>query len=133
MSNKFNIAQSVSIQASRDEPAVPTVFRSSEGRDWGGLVVHATHEPSKLEGWLDPVMPATSLRLVMCGAIYMESHGQAIHQGDLFLKPGGSGPYELNWRGLSPEPLQLLHLQLNNDMFAHVAAEVAGVIPHGWN
>jgi len=133
VSEKSNITQSGSRQARRDEPTVPTVFRSSEGRDWGGLVVRATDEPLNLEGWSDPVVPDTSVLLVMSGAIYMEPHGlwkgQSIHQGDLFLKPGGSGPYELNWRSLSPEPLQMLHLQLNNDMFARVAEEVAGRDP----
>jgi AraC family transcriptional regulator len=133
MSEKFDIAQSVAMQARRDEPAVPTVFLSSEGRDWGGLVVQATHEPRNLEGWLDPVIPDTSLILVMCGAIYMEPHslwkGEPIRQGDLFLKPGGNGPYELNWRSLSPEPLQMLHLQPNKDMFARVAEEVTGRDP----
>jgi AraC family transcriptional regulator len=130
MSEKFDIAQSVARQEGREEPAVPTVFRSSEGRDWGGLVVQATNEPRNLEGWLDPVIPDTSLVLVLRGAMYMEPHslwkGQPIRQGDLFLKPGGNGPYELNWRCLSPEPLQMLHLQLNNDMFARIADEVTG-------
>lgn len=129
MSEKFNIAQPGSMQARRDEPVVPVVFRSSEGRDWGGLVVHATDEPLNLVNWSDPVVPDTSLLQVMRGAIYMESHGQSIRQGDLFLKPGGSGPYVLSWRGLSSEPLQMLHLQLNNDMFARVAEEVAGRDP----
>jgi AraC family transcriptional regulator len=128
MSEKFNIARSVSMQARREEPAVPTVFRSSEGRDWGGLVVQATDEPLNLEDWLDPVMPDTSLVLVLRGAMYMGPQGrwkgQPIHLGDLFLKPGGSGPYVLSWRGLSSEPLQMLHLQLNNDLFARIAEEV---------
>jgi AraC family transcriptional regulator len=128
VSEKFDRAQSTARPARRIEPAVPTVFRSSQEKDWGGLVVQATDEPPNLENWLDPVMSDTSLILVMSGTIHMEPHsvwkGQPIRQGDLFLKPGGSGPYVLSWRALSSEPFQLLHLQLKNDLFARVAEEV---------
>jgi AraC family transcriptional regulator len=119
------------MKAHEGDLAVPLLFRSSEESDWEGVVVRAFHEPGELEGWIDPAVPNTSLVLVTRGAMYMEQRlvngswrAQHIRQGDLFLKPGGGGPYELRWRSLSPEPLQTLHLHLNNDLLARTAGEV---------
>ena len=132
MTEQFAISQSASIKAHEGASAIPLLFRSSEESNWEGLVVRAFHEPGELEGWIDPVAPDTSLVLVTQGAMYMEQRllngpwrGQHIRQGDLFLKPGGSGPYELRWRSLSPEPLQTLHLHLNTHLLARTAEEVA--------
>src|SRR5258707_490313 len=132
MTEQFAISQSASIKAHEGASAIPLLFRSSEESNWEGLVVRAFHEPEELEGWIDPVAPDTSLVLVTQGAMYMEQRllngpwrGQHIRQGDLFLKPGGSGPYELRWRSLSPEPLRTLHLHLNTHLLARTAEEVA--------
>jgi AraC family transcriptional regulator len=132
MTEQFAISQSASIKAHEGASAIPLLFRSSEESNWEGLVVRAFHEPGELEGWIDPAVPDTSLVLVTQGAMYMEQRllngpwrGQHIRQGDLFLKPGGSGPYELRWRSLSPEPLQTLHLHLNTYLLARTAEEVA--------
>ncbi len=132
MTEQFAISQSASIKAHEGASAIPLLFRTSEESNWEGLVVRAFHEPGELEGWIDPVAPDTSLVLVTQGAMYMEQRllngpwrGQHIRQGDLFLKPGGSGPYELRWRSLSPEPLQTLHLHLNTYLLARTAEEVA--------
>jgi AraC family transcriptional regulator len=132
MTEQFAISQSASIKAHEGASAIPLLFRSSEESNWEGLVVRAFHEPGELEGWIDPAVPDTSLVLVTQGAMYMEQRllngpwrGQHIRQGDLFLKPGGSGPYELRWRSLSPEPLQTLHLHLNTHLLARTAEEVA--------
>ncbi len=132
MTEQFAISQSASIKAHEGASAIPLLFRTSEESNWEGLVVRAFHEPGELEGWIDPVAPDTSLVLVTQGAMYMEQRllngpwrGQHIRQGDLFLKPGGSGPYELRWRSLSPEPLQTLHLHLNAHLLACTAEEVA--------
>src|SRR5258708_509676 len=132
MTEQFAISQSASIKAHEGASAIPVLFRSSEESKWEGLVVRAFHEPGELEGWIDPAVPDTSLVLVTQGAMYMEQRllngpwrGQHIRQGDLFLKPGGGGPYELRWRSLSPEPLQTLHLHLNTHLLARTAEEVA--------
>ena len=132
MTEQFAISQSASIKAHEGASAIPVLFRSSEESNWEGLVVRAFHEPGELEGWIDPAVPDTSLVLVTQGAMYMEQRllngpwrGQHIRQGDLFLKPGGGGPYELRWRSLSPEPLQTLHLHLNTHLLARTAEEVA--------
>src|SRR5260370_32228337 len=132
MTEQFAISQSASIRAHEGASAIPVLVRSSEESNWEGLVVRAFHEPGELEGWIDPAVLDTSLVLVTQGAMYMEQRllngpwrGQHIRQGDLFLKPGGSGPYELRWRSLSPEPLQTLHLHLNTHLLARTAEEVA--------
>ncbi len=137
MTEQFAISQSTSLTASKDEPAIPQLFRSSEGNeDWKGLVVSAFHEPLELENWLEPVAPDTELVMVTHGSMQMEQRlvngpwlAQIIRQGDLFLKPGGVGPYELRWRSLSPEPLETLHLHLDNDLFVRTAEEVANRDP----
>ncbi len=132
MTEQFAISQSTSMQAHKADLAVPQLFLSSDGSGWEGLVVDAFHEPMEFEYGIEPATPSTSLVLVTRGTMHMEQRllngpwiAQHIRQGDLFLKPGGTGPYELRWSSLSPEPLQTLHLHLSQDLLARTAEEVA--------
>jgi AraC family transcriptional regulator len=136
MTRQFADSQSTSIEVRKDNLIVPSLFRSSEESNWEGVVLRAFHEPAKLDGLIGPVVSDTSLVLITCGAMYMEQRlvngpwrAQHVRQGDLFLAPGGVGPYEVRWKSLSPEPLQTLHLHLNNDLLARTVEEVAGYDP----
>ncbi len=108
------------------------LFLSSEGAGWEDLVVCAYHEPMEMEGWVDPVVPDIALVLLARGAMLMEHRrvngswkALPIRQGDLFLKPGGGVTNELRWRSLSSEPMQTLHMYLNNDLLSRTAEEMA--------
>lgn len=112
------------------------LFLSSEGSGWEDLVVRAYHEPMEIEGWVDPVVSDTTLVFLTRGAMLMEQrrvdgswNALPIRQGDLFLKPGGSISNELRWRSLSPEPMQTLHVHLNNKLLSRTAEEMAGRDP----
>src|SRR5262249_27108120 len=89
-------------------------------------------EPMEMEGWVEPVVPDIALVLLARGAMLMEHRHEngawkalPIRQGDLFLKPGGSVTSELRWRSLSSEPMQTLHIYLNNDLLSRTAEEIA--------
>lgn len=116
---------------------LPQLFLSSEEVGWEGLVVRAFHEPLELEGYLAPGIADTSLVLITQGAMYAEQRplngpwkGQTIQQGDLMLQPPSSGAIsELRWKSLSSEPMQTLHLQLNQKLISRAAIEVLGYNP----
>lgn len=117
----------------QSELTSPTLFLSSEGVGWDDLVVRAYHEPREIEGWVDPVVPDTSLVLLTRGAMLMEQRhvngswkSLSVRQGNIFLKPGGSVTNELRWRSLSAEPMQTLHVSLNNQLLSRTAEELAG-------
>src|SRR5579859_5014022 len=85
---------------------------SSWGTGWQGVVVREFHEPMELESVLLPTVSDIHLVLMTSGAMQFESreaHGSwnavPIHEGDLFLTPGGGEPYELRWRSLAREPI----------------------------
>lgn len=118
------------------EATAPLLFLSSEAIGWAGLVARAYHEPMEMETWMAPALPDTALVLVTHGAMRMEQRRmngpwQAMHvrQGDLLLRPGGIAPYEVRWKGLTPGPLQTLHLHLHRDLMARTAQAVAGSDP----
>ena len=65
---------------------------------------------SEATAGMAPALLDTALVLVTHGAMRMEQRRmngpwQAIHvhQGDLLLRPGGIGPYEVRWTGLPPD------------------------------
>jgi AraC family transcriptional regulator len=112
----------------------PLLYLSSEEAGWEDLVVHAFHEPRKLDGWMRPATPNISLILFTGGAMRLEQrhmHGpwkaRYIHQGDLILRPGT--PYEVRWKSLSCVPTQTLHVRLSRDLLARTAREVADCDP----
>lgn len=111
----------------------PLLFRSSEAIGWEGLVVRAYHEPMEMESWIPPTVSALSLVLFTCGTMHMEQRRingpwkeRHIREGDLVLRPSGRAPYELRWTGVSPGPLQTLHLYLSEEMVSRTAGEVIG-------
>jgi len=125
-------SQQTAMRASQRELTTPMLFLSSEEAGWEDLVVRAYHEPREMEGWIDPVVPDIALFLLARGAMLMEHRrvngswkALPVRQGDLILKPGGGVTNELRWRSLSSEPMQTLHMQLNNDLLSRTAEEMA--------
>ena len=50
----------------------PLLFWTSEHAGWDDLIVRAFHEPDELTGWIEPVIPDTSLVLMTRGVMLME-------------------------------------------------------------
>src|SRR5579884_1638257 len=133
MTEQLSISQNIPIPPLEGGPTAPVLYLSSEDIGWEGLVVDAFHEPEEYESGIIPSVHFTSLALITSGAMRMgirEIHGswreQDIRQGDLLLNSGGSGPNEVRWSSLSPEPLQTLQVHLSNDLVARAAEEVMG-------
>ncbi|MFN8376556.1 MAG: hypothetical protein U0694_27260, partial [Anaerolineae bacterium] len=111
----------------------PLVFLSSEGLGWQGLRVEAFDEPMELDGWVDPVIPDVKLMLLTRGTMLIEQRrwdgswkALPFRQGDFSLRPAGGVTSELRWRALSPEPMQTLHIQLDQHLLARTAEELSG-------
>ena len=116
----------------QNQLTAPLLFLSSEDAGWDSLLVRAYHEPAQLEGWISPAVPEVSLILLTSGQMLMEHltsrgswNGQALRQGDLMLRPGGSPIGEVRWRSLSPDPMQTLHIHLDSRLLGRTAEEVA--------
>lgn len=114
----------------------PQLYLSSKEAGWEGLSVQAFHEPEVLEGWITPAPSDISLILFTGGAMRLEQrHANGpwkalhMHQGDLLLRSGVSGPSESRWKGLSAIPTQTLHLHLSKDLFLRTAEEITGCDP----
>jgi AraC family transcriptional regulator len=105
---------------------------SSWGMGWREVVVREFHEPMDVDSVLLPAVSDIHLVLMTSGAMQFESREKAgswdvvpIHEGDLFLTPGGGDPYELRWRSLACAPIEALHLHLSADLFARSAEQLA--------
>jgi AraC family transcriptional regulator len=121
------------ITQSPTELTTPLLFLSSEEAGWEDIKIYAYHEPMALEGWIESVIPETTLVLLTQGSMLLEQRrrdgawkGLSWHQGDFSLKPGMSISNELRWRSLSPEPMQTLHIHLNHHLLARTAEDMAG-------
>lgn len=121
------------VSYSHSELTAPLLFLSSEDAGWEDVLIRAYHEPMALEGWIEPVVPDTSLVLLTQGSMLIEQRnregvwkGLPRYQGDFSLTPGNSVINELRWRSLSPEPMQTLHIHLNHHLLARTAEDVAG-------
>lgn len=125
MADSRNPSKVTAKRPSENELTVPLVFLTSTGAGWEdvGLTVEAFHEPTTLKGWIDPVIPETSLMLLTQGTMLIEQalanstqQRWTYQRGDIFLKPGGSITRELHWSTLSPEPMQTLHIHLSQHL-----------------
>jgi AraC family transcriptional regulator len=132
MSEKFV----VSPQEAQHELEVPVLFLSSEKIGWEGLIARAYHEPRELEGWIAVSEPDISLIMFAGGPMLMgQRHLNGnwretrMGQGDLALRPGGGAAYEMRWKGLSDEPMQTLHVQLDKDLVLRTAHELTDFDP----
>ncbi|MBV9893933.1 MAG: helix-turn-helix transcriptional regulator [Chloroflexi bacterium] len=105
---------------------------SSAGMGWREVVVREFHEPPRVDSVLLPAVSDIHLVLMTSGAMQFECREKdgsweavPIHEGDLFLTPGGGDAYELRWRSLARAPIEALHLHLSRDLFARSAEQVA--------
>jgi AraC family transcriptional regulator len=137
MSEEFAVSQREPIGVHKDGSGVPVLFLSSEDIGWDGLVVQAYHEPHELEGWITTSEPDISLIMFAGGPMLMGQRSldgdwreMRMEQGDLALRPGGGAAYEMRWKGLSNEPMQTLHVQLDKDLVLRTAHELAGSNPN---
>lgn len=133
MTKKSAVSPSTPVKALKTSPDPGILLLSSEEIGWKDLTVRVYQEPlEEREGWIEPTTPDTSLVLFTRGAVFVERRSangpwkrQHIHQGELFLSPGGSPPTELRWRSLAPEPDQTLRLLLNTELLSRTAQEIA--------
>jgi AraC family transcriptional regulator len=96
-------------------------------------MVRAYQEPAEVkEELLMPTAPDIFLALVTSGVMHVECRdldgpwfSYATRAGDLFLTPGTGAPYALRWVSLSPEPIQTLHLHLNERLFVQAVEQLA--------
>jgi AraC family transcriptional regulator len=96
-------------------------------------MVRAYQEPVEVkEELLMPTAPDIFLTLITSGVMHVECRAldspwisYATCAGDLFLTPGAGAPYALRWMSLSPEPIQTLHLHLNQHLFVQTVEELA--------
>jgi AraC family transcriptional regulator len=109
---------------SNNDLTVPLLFLSSDDA-WDNLLLLAYDEPMQMDGWIDPVMPDISLMLMLRGTMLLETNKILVaRQGDWFLRPADSLGGEIRWQSLSPEPMQTLHLRLNQKVFARMSEEI---------
>jgi AraC family transcriptional regulator len=108
----------------------PPILSSREA-GWENIAVSTYSMPFENGRTRVPTIPDIHLVLIEQGALYVESRDEdglleKVHArpGDLFLTPGGSVPYEVSWRTLSPEPIQSLQVHLNADLFARTTAQM---------
>lgn len=95
---------------------------------WEDLTVDAFHEPTELEGWIEPVAAENNLILMTHGTMLIEVKGgktQHIRQGDFFLTPTGAASREVRWKNLSTEPMQTLHMRLSHCLLTRTAQQIA--------
>lgn len=111
-----------------DTLTAPLLFLSSESMGWEDLTVDAFHEPTELEGWIEPVAAENNLILMTHGTMLIEVKGgktQHIRQGDFFLTPAGAASREVRWKNLSTEPMQTLHMRLSHCLLTRTAQQIA--------
>jgi AraC family transcriptional regulator len=133
VTKKSAVSPYTSTKALKNLPNPGILMLSSEETGWKELTVHVYQEPlEEREGWTEPTELDTSVVLFARGATYVErryANGswkrQHIHQGELFLKPGGSLPSEMRWKSLFPEPPQTLYLHLDTELLCRTAQEIA--------
>jgi AraC family transcriptional regulator len=110
----------------------PLLYLSSAGCDWDNVNVYAYHEPTTIANWVDPAIPEITLILLTRGAMLMEQqrpdgtwHQWAVRQGDIFLKPAYTITKPTDWKSLSTEPMETVHVHLNQDLLRRTALELA--------
>ena len=137
MTKKPTVSPSPPMKTLKTSPDPGILLFSSEAIRWKDLTVRVYQEPlEEREGWIKPTEPDTLVMLFTRGALYLEQRHanspwkkQHVHQGELFLKPGGSPPTEMRWRSLLPEPTQTLRLHLNTELLARTAQQIADCDP----
>ena len=137
MIEKSAVSPSTATQALKNSFGSSVLLLSSEEIGWKDLTIRVYQESlEEREGWIKPTEPDTLVMLFTRGALYLEQRNanspwkkQHIHQGELFLKPGGTPPTEMRWRSLLPEPPQTLRLHLNTELLARTAQQIAGCDP----
>jgi len=110
----------------------PQLYLSSEDCSWDYIELNAYHEPDRISNWIEPVVPEVTLVMLTRGKMVMEQehahgikHQSAVHQGDMFLKPGGSKTKPLNWKTLSNVSMETVHLHLNSSLLQRTLTELA--------
>ncbi|MCI0714320.1 MAG: AraC family transcriptional regulator [Chloroflexi bacterium] len=117
-------SQRIALRAIQRKLTEPLCFLSSEELGWQDVLVNVFHEPLELSGWVGPVVPEVALVLMARGSMLLEYKsddgrwkGRTYRPGHLFLKPAGRETSELRWHSISNEPMQTVHVHINNDRF----------------
>lgn len=118
-------SQRTALQAIQRKLTEPLCFLSSEEFGWQDVLVNVFHEPLELSGWVGPAVPEVTLVLMARGSMLLEYKardgrwkGRTYRPGHLFLKPAGSETSEIRWHSISGEPMQTVHVHINDDRFS---------------
>ncbi len=110
---------------------------SSRDLGWESVMVREYQEPTEMkEELLMPTAPDILLTLTISGVTHVECRAldgpwvsNVTHAGDLCLTPGDGAPYAVRWKSLSPEPIRVLYLHLNQHLFAQTIEELTSRDP----
>lgn len=114
-----------------DGPEVLRLLASSTGLGWQGIEAHRFIAPDNMAKWSEPETTDITLITFTQGKLWMKEilrascRGLQLQGGDMYLKPAQTVTPELNWKSVSPEPVQTLHLQLKPELFKRTAEELA--------
>ena len=107
---------------------------SSADADWSHLLVRTYVEPASLDYLAVPALPDPYLVLQVSGTtqVDLKEEGKSgstvqVCPGELFFTAADGSPYEMRWISLSDEPIQTVHLHLDNQFMAKTAQEVADI------
>lgn len=110
--------------------------RVIQQEQWNHVLIQTYQEPMQVAPVLIKPVPDPQLILLTSGTMRMNlAVNGSVRQhltkpGHLFLTAAHQEPYELQWTSLSDQPIQTLHLYLNNSLLVRTAVEVAGVDAH---
>ena len=109
-----------------------TSILSSRDLGWESVTVREYHEPTEVEEEMFmPTAPDVFLALTLSGVVKVEIRSldgpwvsYIMRTGDLCLTPGNGVPYMLRRKSLSPEPIRVLYVHLNQHLFAQAVEEL---------
>ena len=106
---------------------------SSEPHGWHGLLVRSYREPElQGESVRVPPLAAHHIVLISAGRLHFEQRdadGGAwerfdVGVGDMFITPAMTPSYDVQWRALSEEPVESIHLHLEPALLEGMAADL---------
>lgn len=109
---------------------------SSAHAGWQNLLLRTYVEPASLNHLLIPAVPDPYIVLQVSGItrVSVKEEGKPwntvqVHPGELFFTAGDGNPYEVRWTSESDEPIETMHLHLNQQFLAKTGEQVSDINP----